>query len=385
MGIDGIMFRIGGNRDPIAGSKLNTSPADAGVSFSLNLITGGAKKIENKTTVEARHWLECGTQLPGSATYDHVWPGKTKTLVVDDTGSMQNEIDAIKIAIESSLTEESTLNYDREFAYSLLTFKDNVTTRSPISTDVSPLLAALNAITPSGGGECPESSGEALLTALDQLEADEDRAGSILLVTDASPTNDLRSQIKQKANALNIPITVLLTGDCAATSTSIGVMSINGASDPNLVQNAVSAQDFFSDIAESTGGVYKYSPNGTVDDYVAFIGDRFEADSIDSQDLPVGITTIKGAAGSSNLYEIAVPENVNQLRIREWASGGQVAIYLSREQIPTALGSDWAASANGTTSPKSIGVSHPVAGTYYLKVQGITDYANKALQVDFGP
>ncbi len=109
-------------------------------------------------------------------------------LVVDDTGSMSNEIGAVRTSLSAFITivEGITTRLGTPFPdVAIVTFKDNVTLRL-ISDDPARLRAIVNGLTASGGGDCPESSNSALLLAGRLLR----NRGVALLITDANSRPD---------------------------------------------------------------------------------------------------------------------------------------------------------------------------------------------------
>jgi uncharacterized repeat protein (TIGR01451 family) len=136
--------------------------------------------------------------------------------VIDDSNSMQQEIDDITNALKQFI---ATVDANTAPFIALVTFKDQVTVRAA-SRDMTVLLNAIEALKASGGGMCQEASAEALEIAIKHLKD----GGSILLATDASPYHDadiegLVALLRNKTMKLN----TLLTGDCANKDSWNGV------------------------------------------------------------------------------------------------------------------------------------------------------------------
>jgi uncharacterized repeat protein (TIGR01451 family) len=128
--------------------------------------------------------------------------------VIDDSNSMENEINGIIEAIKAFIQENVEPGTSPFLA--LVTFKDTVKVKAA-TTDLNMFLAAVEDVKVSGGGACPEASSEALEVAITHLRD----GGVILLATDASPYQDadlekLSEMIKNKAMKF-VPI---ITGDC---------------------------------------------------------------------------------------------------------------------------------------------------------------------------
>jgi uncharacterized repeat protein (TIGR01451 family) len=131
-------------------------------------------------------------------------------LVIDDSGSMQGEINQVKAAankvIDTLLESGDTLPLSV-----LLTFGDQVKYRA-VTQDVTILRDAIAKIKVSGGGTCPEASFEAISFAIPHLIED----GTILFATDASPyegsdTDDMIARLRSNAIVFN----ALIFGDCS--------------------------------------------------------------------------------------------------------------------------------------------------------------------------
>lgn len=134
--------------------------------------------------------------------------------VIDDTGSMSDEIDAVKAGLQTFLDDLPLILAPDEPdpLIELTTFKDSVTSRIT-SRDQAAVSAAVGSLVADGGGNCPEFSLAALFQAAGRTKA----GGSLLFATDASPNpadptsfTDLLSVLAGKG----IRVHVILTGDC---------------------------------------------------------------------------------------------------------------------------------------------------------------------------
>ena len=98
--------------------------------------------------------------------------------VVDDTGSMSQEIGGVRDGILSFLSRFDAATNEKTFM--LITFKDSVTTRSP-TDDLTLIQSQVASLTASGGANCPEASVQALQSAGTFVK----RGGTVDLHTDA--------------------------------------------------------------------------------------------------------------------------------------------------------------------------------------------------------
>jgi len=271
------------SRDPIAGLRPGTLVTDnfldsiAEVNFRILKVSGGARNPINRTTMETTHMGTCGgqTYVQNSVA---TWPPLRLGMVIDDTGSMGEELSGVQTALAEfieSLSSDSQ-RVQRDVAYDLVSFKDDPNRRLTNTTDTAAAIAAVNGLAASGGGDCPEDSLGALALELSDLGTDENSEGEIVFATDASPGSGNADAIIAQANAIGVKVNVMLSGDCADEETASTSANLSAATvSPSLSQ--VSAKEVFERIARETGGLYYFKPGGTVDDYRAILSEIFES------------------------------------------------------------------------------------------------------------
>lgn len=142
--------------------------------------------------------------------------GASVVFVIDDTGSMSEEISGVSQALANYITAlEGSLGEGEEApTIHLLTFKDNVTHRLT-SNDLSAMRDAVNGLRASGGGDCPEYSAHGLLAASKLVSS----GGTILVATDASaqPGVDMASVVSD-LRSRGVTVNTILSGDCSSAS-----------------------------------------------------------------------------------------------------------------------------------------------------------------------
>ena len=123
----------------------------------------------------------------------------------------------------------------------------------PGSGTLAQFTAAVNALSASGGGDCPEFGMDGLLLALDQISGLPPLAASlsqIILVTDASSLNDnLFTDVITEANTLGVIIHGLLTrtgcgvnfGNFPTVISATGGIEVNNLPDFGIITNFVQA------------------------------------------------------------------------------------------------------------------------------------------------
>ena len=128
--------------------------------------------------------------------------------VIDDTGSMQGEINGVKKALIAFIEEIDTSEAPLSV---LLTFGDEVKYRA-VTQDMTVLRDAIGKLKASGGGTCPEASYEAISFAIPHVK----KGGTILFATDASPYegSDVEEMIVRLRNK-GIIFNAMIFGDCS--------------------------------------------------------------------------------------------------------------------------------------------------------------------------
>ena len=132
-------------------------------------------------------------------------------LIVDDTGSMMEEIGAVRTAMANTIRRLAADPANPFPSTAIISFKDDVTTRI-ISNDPARLQAAVNALVASGGSDCPEAANSALLVAGSLLGPQ----GLAMLFTDADarPDGPSRADVLAVYLPKSLRLSVLLSGAC---------------------------------------------------------------------------------------------------------------------------------------------------------------------------
>lgn len=135
----------------------------------------------------------------------------TLGMVIDDTGSMGPEINQVKAQVAQIVN--SVVGTDNEPEQYLLVRFGDPDVGPPFETgNAGVFLGRVNALFPSGGGDCPERANTGLLQAVSRAN----RGSSLFLFTDAS-SNDgfLLPAVIATALVKQVKITPVLTGSCS--------------------------------------------------------------------------------------------------------------------------------------------------------------------------
>ena len=138
----------------------------------------------------------------------------TLGFVIDDTSSMGPSIKGVKQAIAKIIAKVESIPYVTPEEYMLVTFGDPTVGTPFVSSDPNDILAKVNAISASGGGDCPELSNSALLRAVNKAKF----GSRIYVYTDASVKDSdrhLTDNVKAAAKRKGIFIKYILSGTCS--------------------------------------------------------------------------------------------------------------------------------------------------------------------------
>lgn len=186
--------------------------------------------------------------------------------VVDDTGSMGEEIAGVRITLQNLISEFATKYEAMELPFptiAIVTFKDDVTIRK-VSNDKDVLLTVVNALSASGGGDCPEAANAALLAAGPMLS----EGSTAILFTDADsrPNGPTMAQVLSFFNAKKITLSTLLSGVCteeedvgggALRTSSTAAVNRDEWDEPPML-GIQSAFRTFSTMSDVTTGVFAF-------------------------------------------------------------------------------------------------------------------------------
>ena len=109
-------------------------------------------------------------------------------------------------------------------------------------------------------------------------------------------------------------------------------------------------------------------------------GDPGDPDAIELTN-GVALTGLSGAAGSSTLYSIEVPAGESLLSVVTYGGRGDVSVYVSAGEAPTAEDHDRGSERPGTN--ETVRIVRPEATTYYILVVGERAFSGVSLQARY--
>jgi len=153
--------------------------------IKLSVIVNTTDGLEGKLTQDNFKVYEDGVQQKITDFYFTKTAAKGKLDIVvcfDDTGSMWDKIDIMKKKVDELVNNITATGMDVRWA--LVTFKDYVTVKLPWTTNSTEFEKAVNSLYASGGGDTPEDSLDAIMTAL-KLGFRPDAEKVVIVITDA--------------------------------------------------------------------------------------------------------------------------------------------------------------------------------------------------------
>jgi len=218
---------------------------------------------------------------------------KPITFVIDDTGSMESEISAAKLAANTVLDTNKASG--KHYFYTLLSFKDGPATLRGQSADEDIMKDYINALYASGGDGCPESAFLSIRQATELAENSD-----IYIMTDADSNSygvddtyatwgELWETVAAVLNT-NSHIHAIIYGECYTWKTS----SKDVVTDDSTQADSCSEEEFLSRTSfreassgidgytaasSETGGLYFRASASTTEDITKIILNHSSADS----------------------------------------------------------------------------------------------------------
>ncbi|XP_046365968.2 von Willebrand factor A domain-containing protein 7-like isoform X2 [Haliotis rufescens] len=184
--------------------------------------------------------------------------GKSIALVLDYSGSMSDEIEAVKTKIGEIInTVSGTINEPSNYIISL--FNDPLSLNKVVQfASGNETLTYLQTVAVNGGDDCPEYAMDGLLKALTLCQPDSE----LYAFTDASAKDPEKTTIvRTLALEKRVKIDFLLTGDCSSRKKR-SYQGIRKLDTPRS-KRSTDGLDLFRSLAASTGGsVYVTNKRG---------------------------------------------------------------------------------------------------------------------------
>ncbi|XP_019616173.1 PREDICTED: von Willebrand factor A domain-containing protein 7-like isoform X2 [Branchiostoma belcheri] len=282
--------------------------------------------------------------------------GTSLCIVMDDTGSMSNDIAAAK-SVSIEIIQRAVANpFDKPYNYVLVPFNDPMSDAGPmtITRDSTVYTAAINALNAHGGGDCPELSMTGLELALQNTLP----KSKIYLFTDADPKDsdkmpDVLSLLRQKKST----ITFLLTGSCSRKRRDLH----------GRLKRAVSGNPYDVIAEESGGKVFDITK-----DEVAEVS---EVIALEVNGAPVTVMIKSVSESGPRDHEIAVDDTLLEMVITLTGSTATPVFQLYTPSGATQVfGTADAQVVIETDRYKVLKLTSPAAGTWVLRLADSQGY-----------
>ncbi len=326
--------------------------------------------------------------------------------VIDDTGSMSDDIDGVQSAANSLLDE--IIAGDEAPTLGLVSFKDSPNDRG-ISCNIEQLRNDINGLFASGGGDCPEASNSAMLQALLHFPANDlsnmqAQGGRLILVTDASAGDaNLGPTVAVEAQTKRVSIDAILTGDCVEetgaaarmASAAPAIFSSNNPAETRAIMPTAGptvASALSSDPLTSPSARTQLRALTQISGGVLFNVERIEVGQVVPTLLelskPETAVTFNRAmtltSGSPVEYEVPIDNTLNTsitFMVTASQAGALPSFSLIRPDGTTVNDSDTGVTHQTLSSVDSYAIKTPAVGNWKLRFEGVGGFSVRV----FGP
>jgi dockerin type I repeat protein len=266
--------------------------------------------------------------------------GPSLAFAIDTTGSMGSIIAEVR-STAISIVNRRLGTSEEPSRYVLSPFNDPSVGPVTVTGDPDIFKQAINALTASGGGDCPELAMAGILNAVTASE----EGGEVFVATDASPKDAaLAGAVRSLASKKKVRLIFALFGSCSPF-------------DPAY---------FF--LANNTGGqvfILNRSEAGAVTQLTDLLAGDNAADILAVSDT---------LSGTAKILSIPIDSDTTAVTF-SFASAGGAAVQIRRPDGSPVLDSD----VNVTLTPLSTGalysINAPPQGTWQVTVSGNGDYS----------
>jgi hypothetical protein len=290
------------------------------------------------------------------------------SFVIDDTGSMSDDIDQVKVVVNQKVDEFASKGIYP--MYHLLTFKDDVNYRGATS-DPTTIKSWINGLTASAGGDCPEE----MLGALNRI-AQEALHSEAWVMSDAGfhgGAGDLANTIYNlvKAGVKVHPIIYYWCFD-ASTSGSSADGQDGDSCTPQASKLRGLGADSFAQLAIETGGhFFQISASETQGAAIILLNEMI---------TPADLTTNTDhvASGSPKTYNIQIDGTVQEANFLLNGLTGSTDLVIYRPGGTQVNSSDTDVTFTGISNARYYQITLPTPGVWQAQVVGDGDFAFSA-------
>ncbi len=261
--------------------------------------------------------------------------------VIDDTGSMGDEIDGVKIVVEGIVRTLDLFPLSRPDNWLLERFGDPDFGPAFVTDSADELLNAVDALYAHGGGDCPELAQNGLLEAIDRSFPN----SRLFLFTDAdAKDSSLVNVVISRAQEKGINIIYALTGSCSPI-------------DPAYIRGAT----------ETGGQLFFITPSE-----VSLLSDLLQPQL--SGDLVTILTANGSFTGTQQTFDIPVDSTVRRLVVST-SMDTKADVSLRRPSGEVVNPSDPDAHITPLTSGCIVTIDSPGSGGWVVEISGSGNFS----------
>jgi len=241
---------------------------------------------------------------------------KPITFVIDDTGSMGDEISAAKEAIKTVLTTNKASG--KHYFYSLLSYKDGLPTLRGQSSNEDEMIALADTLYASGGAGCPESAFISIREATKLAENSD-----IYIMTDADSNSYGKDgtyatwgelwETVESVISTNSHVHAIIYGECwrYASKTNSNSGQQESCSDSQLLGKVLMKKDYasgmagYKEMSGETGGLYFKATASTTEEITEIILNHSSADA----------TVMQADINGSHSFSLPIDKSISKFEV----------------------------------------------------------------------
>jgi hypothetical protein len=321
----GVRFNCGGiNKD---------EPGRAGHGAAVSVATAATKDYVEQVLSEI-----AGNDRAVSALMDLKG---TLGFIIDDTGSMGEEISGVKETVARIINETRNNPDAQPDDYLLVRFGDPDVGSAFVTQSADALLGAVNALSAHGGGDCPEVSQAGLLAAIDRTNFN----SRLYLFTDATAKDSsLRNEVISRAQEKSTRLSYALTGSCSPID------------------------EAYTRGAAETGGQLFFINQSEIPRLFDLIKPQL------SGDLMTILTTKGVLSGTARTFDVPVDSTIRRLVVSV-SIDSSTAISLRRPSGTVVNPTDPDAQITNIASGRILTVDAPSSGVWRVEISGSGNFS----------
>jgi len=290
-------------------------------------------------------------------------PHRRISFVIDDTGSMSQEIGLVKTTVSQKVDE--FVAEDLLLRYHLLTYKDDVDYRGS-TTDSEEIKDQVDALIASGGGDCPEE----MLGALDEIAMQAPHSDAWVM-TDAGfhgGLGDLANTIFNLVSA-RVRVHPIIYSLCFEGGAAAEGQRSDTAMDAGFgTRGSGLGPESLAQLADETGG--HYFPISTAETQAA--ASILLNEMVTTADIDRFSDTV---SGTPKVYEVFVEGSSEEANFLLNAFDGSVTLALEDPSGVTVGGGDPGVTYTAISGAEYYQVDDPLAGLWRVEVSGSGSFA----------